>query len=158
MSEYTTNKRLLHKYESFQFSWFILIFIPAEIWISYLFLSQTGSKPLPLGMYIAIQVFMVVVCLLFYGMKTTMTEDQMVLRYGIGIIRIKIDLRDVSSSKIVRNPWYYGLGIRLIPKGMLYNVSGLNAVELKFKNKERIIRVGSSEVEILKYELDKRIQ
>jgi hypothetical protein len=31
----------------------------------------------------------------------------------------------------VTNPWYYGLGIHWTPHGILYNVSGFSAVEVR---------------------------
>lgn len=40
---------------------------------------------------------------------------------------------------------------------MLYNVHGLNAVELTFKDKQKIIRIGSPESKRLKMEIDKRL-
>jgi len=48
----------------------------------------------------------------------------------------------------VRNQWWWGWGIRLIPGGWLYNVSGLDAVELKMKN-GRIFRIGTDEAQRL---------
>jgi hypothetical protein len=44
----------------------------------------------------------------------------------------------------VKNQWWWGWGIRLIPGGWLYNVSGLDAVELKMKN-GRVYRIGTDE-------------
>ena len=49
----------------------------------------------------------------------------------------------------MRNLWYYGWGIRYTPHGWLFNVSGLDAVELELKN-GRTWRVGTDEpVELL---------
>jgi hypothetical protein len=48
----------------------------------------------------------------------------------------------------VRNPWYYGWGVRLTPHGILYNVSGLNAVELLLDDGRRV-RVGTDEPDAL---------
>ena len=49
-----------------------------------------------------------------------------------------------KSAEKVRNKWYYGFGIRLIPGGQMYNVAGLDAVELKLTN-GRVFRVGTDE-------------
>jgi len=42
----------------------------------------------------------------------------------------------------VKNPWYYGWGIRFTPHGWLYNVSGLHAVEIELKNGKKY-RIGT---------------
>ena len=131
--------------------------IPLEVWLIYLFVEQVGPKPLTLDLFLLIQLFLALVVLMFYGLKITVTDDRIKLQYGIGIIRITLDLSEVRSVRIVRNKWYYGWGIRIIPKGMLYNTHGLDAVELSFHNRARIVRVGSPEVEILQYEIKKRI-
>jgi hypothetical protein len=70
------------------------------------------------------------------------------LRFGVGVVRKSIDLREVRSFQVVRNHWYYGWGIRLIPGGWLYNASGLGAVELSLEG-GRHVRVGTDEPEAL---------
>ncbi|MDH3245148.1 MAG: hypothetical protein OEM26_11075 [Saprospiraceae bacterium] len=144
-------------YQSFQFSWFLFALIPLEFWLFYLFVAQVGSKPLSPVFFAITQGFLLLVCVLFYGLRVKVTSDQIKLSYGIGLIKFSFDLSEIKSVQVVRNPWYFGFGIRLIPNGMLYNIHGLDAVELHFRNKSRIVRVGSPEVEILKYEIDKRL-
>jgi hypothetical protein len=38
--------------------------------------------------------------------------------------------RDSTGFRQVRNKWYYGLGVRRLPEGWMYNVWGLDGVEL----------------------------
>ena len=45
-------------------------------------------------------------------------------------------------------PWWYGWGIHLTPRGWLYNVGGLDAVELALNN-GRTLRIGSDEAAAL---------
>jgi hypothetical protein len=70
------------------------------------------------------------------------------VRFGIGLIRKRIDLAKVRAFRSVRNPWYWGWGIRLYPGGWLYNVSGLDAVELALDDGTEL-RVGTDEPERL---------
>ena len=42
----------------------------------------------------------------------------------------------------MRNEWYYGWGVRLTPYGWMFNVSGLDAVELTFESGKRF-RIGT---------------
>ncbi len=56
----------------------------------------------------------------------------------------------MNTAKISRpaianhNRWYYGWGIRLTPQGWLWNVAGLDAVELTFSNGKKF-RIGTDE-------------
>ncbi|MGH6796691.1 MAG: hypothetical protein ACREDD_01345 [Methylocella sp.] len=45
----------------------------------------------------------------------------------------RVALSDIEDVRIVRNTWLNGFGIRMRPGWRLYNVSGLDAVELHLK-------------------------
>ncbi|MEO0081535.1 MAG: hypothetical protein ABIL25_04480 [candidate division WOR-3 bacterium] len=79
---------------------------------------------------------------LFATLTVTVYQDRIVVKFGPGLIRRQFLLKEISSCRAVTNRWYYGWGIRLIPRGMLYNVSGLQAVELEMKNSRRY-RIGT---------------
>jgi hypothetical protein len=66
------------------------------------------------------------------------------LRFGVGVIRKRIGLAEVRAWQAVRNPWYCGWGIRLGPRGQLWNVSGFDAVELALPEGRRF-RIGTDE-------------
>lgn len=70
---------------------------------------------------------------LFATLTVVIKEDVLEIRFGPGVIRKKFPLKDIESCRVVKNPWYYGWGIRLTPHGWLYNVSGFYAVEIKMK-------------------------
>jgi len=46
--------------------------------------------------------------------------------------------------RVVRNSWLQGFGIRMAPGFRLYNVSGLDAVDLQLKSGE-IRRIGTDD-------------
>ena len=85
-----------------------------------------------------------VLVLVFGTLTVEVTQDAIRLRFGVGLVRKRIPLRDVSSWREVRNPWYAGWGIHLAPGGMLWNVSGLDAVELVLGEGKRF-RIGTDE-------------
>lgn len=146
-------------FKTFQFTWVLLFtLVPVSVFIYLAYKFQIGDRPLPLIPMIGIEVLFAVIFLLFYGLKTSITDKFIVLKYGVGLIKIKISLSNVKDTRIVRNPWYYGFGIKIIPHGMLYSAHGLNAVELTLKNKHRIIRIGSMNNKKLKDEIDKRLK
>lgn len=77
-----------------------------------------------------IYVIIGVVALLFSTLTISVNDKHISWFFGPRFWRKSVDVQQVKSAKIVRTKWYYGLGIRLIPTGWLYNVSGLTAVEL----------------------------
>ncbi len=68
--------------------------------------------------------------------------------FGPGLIHKTVRLEEVERCEIVTYPWYYGYGIRLTPRGWLYNVSGNQAVALILKN-GRTIQLGTDQPEVL---------
>jgi hypothetical protein len=86
---------------------------------------------------------------LLFGWLTVDVDDRrLVMTMGIGLIRRNIPLSVVQAFAPVINRWYYGWGVRFTPYGMLYNVSGLRAVEVLFENGRRV-RIGTDEPEAL---------
>jgi hypothetical protein len=85
------------------------------------------------------------VLLLLFGWLTVLVADGEVhARFGVGLIRRTVAFGDVRGYRAVRNPWYYGWGLRLIPGGWLYNISGLSAVEIDLPENRRI-RIGTND-------------
>jgi len=84
------------------------------------------------------------VAILFGALTVEVDHEAVRLRFGVGLIRKRIPLRDVQASREVRNPWYAGWGIRVGPGVVLWNVSGLDAVELALADGKRF-RIGTDE-------------
>lgn len=66
------------------------------------------------------------------------------VRYGIGWPRFTLGLEGVVDAVPVRTRPWNGWGIRLTPTGWLLNVSGLDAVEIRYAGGRRI-RVGTDD-------------
>lgn len=146
-------------YKEFQPGWIIFVaIIPLQVWITYSYVNKLGDKPFDFNSFIIISIVNMLICLLFYGLTTRVTADTITASFGIGIIRKRILINRIKSVETVRNPWYFGWGIRFIPKGMLYNISGLDGVELKFKGTNRVIRIGTKEPIKLMQEIGKRLK
>lgn len=88
------------------------------------------------------------VLLLFSTLTVEVNPEAIRLRFGVGLIRKRFALEQVRAWQAVRNPWYCGWGIRLGPRGVLWNVSGLDAVELVLADGRRF-RVGTDEPDAL---------
>lgn len=82
----------------------------------------------------------------FSSLTVTVDEENLRLKYGFGIFAKRISLSEISASSVVKNHWYYGWGIRYWPwrRIWIYNVSGLDAVELTLIS-GKIIRIGTDE-------------
>lgn len=85
---------------------------------------------------------------LFGWLTVTMDNEKVTAKFGIGLIRKRIAIKDIQSATPVRNKWYYGWGIRMGPDGWIYNVSGLDAVEIELKSGGKF-RIGTDEAEEL---------
>ena len=94
-------------------------------------------------------VVLAILFLLFPTLTVEVDRDAVRLRFGVGLIRKRIDLTGVRGWQAVRNPWYSGWGIRLLPGGsVLWNVSGYDAVELTLADGRRF-RIGTDEPQAL---------
>ncbi len=68
--------------------------------------------------------------------------------FGPGWPRKVFGSYEIVGFRAVRNKWYYGFGVRKIPGGWMYNVWGLDAVELELASGKKF-RIGTNEPEDL---------
>ena len=88
------------------------------------------------------------ICLLiFYKITIIVDDTHLSFKLGAGLVSKKYPLSSIKECKAVKNNPLYGIGIRLLSNGWLYNVSGLEAIELTFKNKSSRIRIGTDKPE-----------
>ena len=85
---------------------------------------------------------------LFSTLTVAVRDQALCISFAPGLIRKRIPLRRIRAVRVVRNPWYYGWGIRLTPVGWLWNVSGLGGVEVQLEDGARF-RIGSDEPDAL---------
>jgi len=81
--------------------------------------------------------------LLFYKLTIIVDNETISFKLGIGLLGKSYEISEIKSCKPVKNLWIYGVGIRKLPNGWLYNVSGLKAIELRFKDSTKVIRIGT---------------
>ena len=88
------------------------------------------------------------VCLaLFYQLTITVTAETVSFRMGIGLIGKSYNINEIQSCLAVKNNLLYGLGIHWFPQGIIYNVSGISAIELRFKNRRSVVCIGTDRPE-----------
>jgi len=92
----------------------------------------------------AIIVFTVGSAAIFTRLTVTIHEIDVTVAFGFGWPKRSIDLADVQAVRQVRNKWYHGWGIRLLKEGWMYNVWGLDAVEVDLTS-GRKFRIGTDD-------------
>ena len=92
----------------------------------------------------SVAIVLVALLLLFHSLTVDVTDEGVLASFGVGLIRKRFPAGRISGARVVRNHWYYGLGIRLTPHGWLFAVSGLDAVEIDLPDKRRF-RIGTDD-------------
>ncbi len=86
---------------------------------------------------------------LFGTLTVVVDETSVLVRFGpVSLLRERIAVADVTHARVVRNSPLYGWGMRYIPHGRLWNVWGLDAVELQLAGGRRF-RIGTDEPQAL---------
>lgn len=132
------------------------IFAPIILFLYLAYANQWGNNPLPFVPFLLLTGLFIIICSLFYKLKIEVDESTLRLTYGIGLIRIKFKIDELKYIEIIKTPWYYGLGIRITPKGMLYNIQGSKAVNIKYirNGRNKSVMIGTPEPEQLKKALE----
>ena len=103
-------------------------------------------------------ILMTFITALFYKLQITVTSSCIQLRFGVGLIQKKIELDAVASVIEVKNKWWHGWGIRRLPNTWMWNIDGLTAVEISYKDSPNKFRIGCVDSLRLKQEIVKRLQ
>ncbi len=81
---------------------------------------------------------------IFSRLTVTVAAGTVDAAFGLGWPRRSINVLDIVAIRRVRNQWWYGFGVRRVTNGLMYNVWGLDAVELEL-NSGHVFRIGSDD-------------
>jgi hypothetical protein len=150
-------------YRKTQSGWLILFsLIPVLVFLAFLLYRQQiwgrsfGEEASPFWLFPVLLVFFFILLALFATLTVTGFQDHLEIKFGIGLIRKRFYYKDIRSCSAKKNSFIYGWGIRAIPGGWLYNVSGLWSVQLDMKS-GKIYRVGTAEPEKLEQFIRSRL-
>ncbi len=101
-------------------------------------------------------IIILIVLWIFTRLTVTVDDRMIKIQFGLRIIRKVFLLKDIEAHRVVKNPWYYGWGIRFTPRGWLFNVSGFSAIELRMKNGKQY-RIGTDDPDNLARALDEAL-
>ena len=93
---------------------------------------------------VAMAVGLIILAWLFSSLTVEVHAQEVRWHFGPGFWRYRLALAEIAAAEPVRNSWLNGFGIRIGPGVRLYNVSGLDAVELRLKSGE-IRRLGTDD-------------
>jgi hypothetical protein len=103
------------------------------------FLSQRTLWP-----SVAVMVVLIAVEIVFKSLTVEVSGQELRWYFGPGFWSYRLPLDQVATVAVVRNHWWNGFGIRMRSGFRLYNVSGLDAVELRLNSNE-IRRIGTDD-------------
>ena len=141
-----------------QIGWSVVAGSAALFAVALLVTLSLSASTLAAAPWLVIALFgLLALGLLTYATLTIDVDDDRILaRFGIGLIRKAIPVKDITRCEIVRTPVWWGWGLHWTPSGWLYNVSGRAAVRLELKG-QRALMVGSDDAERLKAAIDARL-
>jgi len=129
---------MLKQYKHTQIGYLTICALTIGLLFSAYLMAVYAFDPILLAILIIFSVCMI----LFATLTVIIEKDILKIRFGVGIIQKRFALKDIESCRIVKNPWYYGWGIRLTPHGWLYSVSGFSAVEITMRTGKKY-RIGT---------------
>jgi hypothetical protein len=109
-----------------------------------------------------LSLIMLFLLLFFYQIVIEIDQTYISFKMGIGLFHKKYRIDNLDDCQPIVNSFITGIGIRPVSKGWLYNVSGYSAIELTFKDSEKVVRIGTNKpdeiAEIVSGFLNKKIE
>jgi hypothetical protein len=103
-------------------------------------------EPLQPGRWVlwSLAVMLLVLTWIFSSLTVEVTDDDVRWHFGAGLWSYRMPRAQIESAQVVRNSLRNGFGIRMRRGFRLYNVSGLDAVELRLKTGD-VRRIGTDD-------------
>ena len=89
-------------------------------------------------------IVLVAAAIVFSSLTVEVNANELRWSFGLGLWTYRLPLDEIETVAIVRNHWWNGFGIRRGSGLRLYNVSGLDAVELHLKS-HVVRRIGTDD-------------
>ncbi len=129
-----------HTQTSHMWMWIVGAFEAAAVGL----LLLAGAGVVEIGVVIALAAVLTIVGIVFSRLTVEVDDAAVRLAFGSGWPKKSIPWSEVMSARRVRNRWWYGFGMRKIPGGWMWNVGGLDAVELRLDT-GKVFRIGTDD-------------
>ena len=130
-------------YEHRQWGWVGVVIAAVIVGVLVLAAGISGNSQVYAGALTA-AVVGVIVTAIFGALRVHVTDDEVSVSFLLGWPRRTVGFTDVAAVRQVRNSWWHGWGYRFIPNGRMFNVSGLDAVELELTT-GKVFRIGTDD-------------
>jgi len=100
---------------------------------------RTGQWPAAITL-----ISLVAAAVVFSSLTVDVDAKELRWYFGPGLWIYRLPLDEIETASVVRNHWWNGFGIRMRPRFRLYNVSGLDAVEVRLKSGD-VRRIGTDD-------------
>ncbi|MDR6300908.1 hypothetical protein [Mesonia maritima] len=104
--------------------------------------------------FLGLSLLFAVIAIIFSKLSLTLTTKELFVSFGLNVFKRTIPVKEIdfSSVKIEDAPLLYGIGLRITPKGRLYNLRPGKAIWLK-SNQNKTIFVVTDKAEKWKEEI-----
>jgi hypothetical protein len=92
----------------------------------------------------SVAVLLVLSAVLFASLTVEISDGELRFHFGPGFWRKRYPMAEITAAEVTKSSWWEGWGIRITPRGMLYNVSGTDAVEIKLRSGHSF-RIGTND-------------
>ena len=125
----------------------VAVMLPIFIFVLVMIFTAGINDPAQAIIFGFVALTFLICLLIFYKLTIYVDNTYVSFRLGAGLVKKKYPITDIKTCRPVSNSLIYGIGIRKIPNGWLYNVSGFGAIELTFRNKKSVVRIGTDNPE-----------
>lgn len=125
----------------------VIILLPLLILFTGMLIKYWLPNSPAFFIYLFIVLTLLICVFTFYQLTIKVSQSHVSFKLGVGLWGKKYKISDIKSCRPVSNSVVSGIGIRMLSNGWLYNVTGLKAIELEFKNRKSVIRIGTNRPE-----------
>jgi hypothetical protein len=135
----------------------VLIMLPLLLLFSVLLMKSWLANTPDFYINIFLVLTFLICLLIFYKLTIIVDNTHVSFKLGIGLVHKSYNINDIKLCKPVTNSVFSGIGIRMLPNGWMYNVTGLEAIELQFVNKNSVVRIGTDKPDEISALIQSRI-
>lgn len=133
------------EYEHTQYGYTGILTSVLMIGVTWFSFPETIEESAWAGALLAMFVAGIVAITFWFSRLTVAVADgEVSATFGLGRPHRAIPLSSVVGAKQVRNSWIQGWGVRSVSDGWMYNVWGLDAVELQLDT-GKVFRIGTDD-------------
>lgn len=134
-----------YRHAQYSYLWVLLLVWFAAVIVPVVLLADDDAESAWIVVITGtVLMFIGVVTFWFSRLTVVVNADGVTCYFGAGRPRRFMADHAIIGLRKVRNKWYYGWGIRKISHGWMYNVWGLDAVELDMADGTKF-RIGTDE-------------